>query len=536
MTVKTWDNLSLRIKIIIGLVVVSLVGVGTVAATGLVQLREINALATRTYEDSARSLAAGGTARAEVASTEMVVHELMVALATDDDTAGMADEVIAHLDGARTAIEGIDVPGLAADRERFLTAWASYDAAIRDKVLPLLREGDVKGAGKAMFDGSDAHFDEATTAVAELSDHAAEIGRTDSEHASAQYRSTVRQMLLISGLVLLLVVGAAVVISRKISRPIRAAVDALSRVADGDLTQRVSIQSNDELGRLGTALNRTVEATGASVRRVQRSCEALTAAAAELSALSDDLASSAEQTRGQAVSIGAAAEQVTSSTAQAAGGAEEASTAVSEIAVNGAQAAASAAAAVTQVHDTAELVGSLQDSSTAITEIVKVINAVAEQTNLLALNATIEAARAGELGKGFSVVAAEVKDLARQTATATGDISAKIEGIRADAGRAAEAIASISEVVEQVDRMQATVSAAVEEHTATAGEMTRSMNQAATGSAQISQTIADMAAAAGHTAENAGTVRSAATQLDRLAEELAASIAHFHAEAERSEF
>jgi methyl-accepting chemotaxis protein len=158
-----------------------------------------------------------------------------------------------------------------------------------------------------------------------------------------------------------------------------------------------------------------------------------------------------------------------------------------------------------------------------------VINTVAEQTNLLALNATIEAARAGAAGKGFAVVASEVKELARQTAAATGDIAGRIEGIRENANRAGEAIASIAEVVERIDHLQSTVTATVGEQTTMAQELSQSMLRAADDSTEITRTVAAVVAGASQTAAAAGTVRAAATELDELADQLTAGIAHFRA-------
>ena len=531
----TWRDLGLRVKVLAGVLTVALAGTAALAAVAMTGMGTMNSAAVRIDTQGAQVLAAVGTVRADVVSTEMVVHELMVAIATRDDTSGMAQEIVDHLDAAREGVEQVRTPALADEAQRFLDAWAAYDAAIRDTVLPLLAQGDVPAAGQAMFDGSDAHFDDATAAVQDLSAASAAIAAGERRNADDQYSSTRTRLVLAALAVAALAVGAALLIAREISRPIKASVRALSLVARGDLTQRVRVTSRDELGQLGDALNGTVDATAESVRQVRRSSDLLADVSRRLSDLSEQLSESAERTRSEAVAVGAAAHQVSASAAEAAHGAEEARAAVSEIAASGGAAAASASDAVHQVRETAETVSSLEERSSAITAIVQVINAVADQTHLLALNATIEAARAGHAGAGFAVVAAEVKALAQQTGEATKDIATKIQDIQQDVGMASEAIASITEVVEQVDQMSSTMSAAVEEHSATSLQMTRSMSEVATGSDQITRAAGLVVDEACGTAAAAGTVRDASVELDGVAGQLASSISHFRVAGEDDE-
>ena len=158
---------------------------------------------------------------------------------------------------------------------------------------------------------------------------------------------------------------------------------------------------------------------------------------------------------------------------------------------------------------------------------VKVITSIAEQTNLLALNATIEAARAGEAGKGFAVVASEVKDLAQETARATEDISRRVQAIQADTGGAVVAIEEISRVIARISDFQTTIASAVEEQTATTAEMSRSVSEAANGSSEIAQNITGVAEAARLTTEGVQQSQEATGELARMSAELTSLVSTF---------
>jgi methyl-accepting chemotaxis protein len=194
-------------------------------------------------------------------------------------------------------------------------------------------------------------------------------------------------------------------------------------------------------------------------------------------------------------------------------GAEEMGISIKDIAKNATDAARVAASAVTVAEATTATVSKLGDSSTEIGNVIKVITSIAQQTNLLALNATIEAARAGEAGKGFAVVANGVKELAKQTARATEDISRKVEAIQTDSKAAVDAIASISKVIHQISAISGTIAAAVEEQDATTNEMSRNVSEAAHGSQKITGNIAGVAEAAQGTSRGAVDIQKESQQL-----------------------
>ncbi|MCC6433839.1 MAG: chemotaxis protein, partial [Acidimicrobiales bacterium] len=208
-------------------------------------------------------------------------------------------------------------------------------------------------------------------------------------------------------------------------------------------------------------------------------------------------------------------------------GAEEMSVSIKEIAQNAQEAARVAMGAARVAETTTSAVNRLGTSSAEISTVVRTITAIAEQTNLLALNATIEAARAGEAGKGFAVVASEVKDLAQETAKATADITAQIDGIQNDTLAAVDAIGQISQIVTQINETQSMIAAAVEEQTATTNEIGRSVSDLAVGSTEIAQTISGVAQAAQETTTGASNTQDAAADLSRMAGELRSLVSQF---------
>ncbi|MBL9169401.1 MAG: PAS domain S-box protein [Verrucomicrobiales bacterium] len=253
---------------------------------------------------------------------------------------------------------------------------------------------------------------------------------------------------------------------------------------------------------------------------VNQNAQALSSAAEELTAVSQQMSANSEETATQSNVVASAAEEVSKNVATVATSAEEMSASVKEIAKNANDAARVATEAVTVASNTNKTVAKLGESSIEIGKVIKVITSIAQQTNLLALNATIEAARAGEAGKGFAVVANEVKELAKQTATATEDISQKIEAIQTDTKGAVSAIDQISKIIGQINDISNTIASAVEEQSATTNEIARNASEAAKGSTEISKNIANVSMAAKNTTEGANNTLSAATELSKLASDL----------------
>ncbi|TNC94309.1 MAG: Histidine kinase, HAMP region:Bacterial chemotaxis sensory transducer [Stygiobacter sp.] len=333
------------------------------------------------------------------------------------------------------------------------------------------------------------------------------------DDVDAAFRTTLRDLALISLGILLVVLAIAVTLARSIAGPMRQLAQVTGRISRGDYAVPVPATGRaDEIGILAKAIHvlRDEAASAARLRAEQEQMK--TGAEAErhqaMMALADrfeqsvqavvdgmgravgdndgaarGMADIAVSARNDATNVAGAAEQVNANIQTVASATEELSTSIQEISGQVQHSTRIADEAVGKAAETDTCIHGLSQAASKIGEVVKLISAIASQTNLLALNATIEAARAGEAGKGFAVVAGEVKTLATQ------EITDQIVAVQNATHDAVDAIRAIGHTIGAMSEVASAIAAAVEEQSAATKEISRNVNQAASGARDVSEFI-----------------------------------------------
>ena len=318
--------------------------------------------------------------------------------------------------------------------------------------------------------------------------------------AVREQRSRFWMTLLVAGLLL---TALGVVLGIRFTRPLEGMAVAADRIAEGDLGQRIDYRGDDEIGRLAAAMNGLTDHLREVLSQVSHESGALNDAAGAFAGVSRQMESEAERMNADSTGAVGAADDMNRGMASlsevvalssdnirsVATAAEQMTATIAEIAASSERARGVVNGAVQRVDQAVARVQSLGESAREIEQVIDVIIDIAEQTKLLALNATIEAARAGEAGKGFSVVANEVKELARQTNGATEEITNRIRAITGSTVSSVAEIESITSVIHDVSAIVNGIAAAVEEQNVTTRQIADNISQAANGVVDITRAI-----------------------------------------------
>ncbi|MDN2677037.1 MULTISPECIES: methyl-accepting chemotaxis protein [unclassified Janthinobacterium] len=328
------------------------------------------------------------------------------------------------------------------------------------------------------------------------------------DETAAQIRSRYEngRMLLISlGVVaILLGIACAYWITRSITRPITRAVEVAEAVSAGDLTSHIVVESRDETGQLMHALKNMNDKLVSIVGQVRAGTESISTASSEIAAGNLDLSSRTEEQASSLEETASSMEELTSTVKLNADNARSAN----QLAIDASQIASKGGVVVSEVVST---MGSINDSSRKIVDIISVIDAIAFQTNILALNAAVEAARAGEQGRGFAVVASEVRNLAQRSSAAAKEIKGLIDD-------SVQKVEAGSQLVDKAGRTMDEIVQSISHVTQIMNQITDASDEQRAGIEQVNQAIGQMDQV---TQQNAALVEEAAAAAESMQEQAA---------------
>lgn len=477
------------------------------------------------HEEKLQGVYYGGHLQAEALYHFAALYRFVISKGTD----GVEDKEH-YEEGIQEYLGKLSALGLTAQEqavvEQFAEYWSQYLAAAKE--LPsLVQQGRNTEAMSLLAGELSVLSKQADTQLVELVDFkraAAKQYFEESMAAVANARS-MAIILIVGGTVLLMTV--AVVITRSITRPLAELVASAKTLSAGDLTAEVAVRSGDETGKVAAAIQIMAANFQELVRQIGMKANLVAASSEELSASSQQTTSISEQNTATAAEMANTAKEVAASVQQIAVASSKA-TGVAGEGGNGVLRVAGQMQSIVQAtEEIGAVIDGLSKKSRDIDQITRLITEVAEQTNLLALNAAIEAARAGEQGRGFAVVADEVRKLAEQSGRAAAEINKLIQAIQAEASEAVNKMEQSGREVAAGTRLAQEVGNSFTEITGAISGLTERLQEVDAAVTEMVGGIQGVAAASEEQSAAAEEVASSSAALAVLAEELNALIGKF---------
>ena len=472
------------------------------------------------------------------------IFTIRTALSTSPDE---LNQTVVRMDGIKSDVLAALKKGqvLAGEQE-----WQLFDALSVDinayfagsaEVVELMRRDEFEAAKQLIDTRLNPLADAMTQVVLQLNNVSHEGAESAAQRSDATFVKS-RKMLAINLIVLLAVmILLAIAATRSITTPLTSALAATERVAQGDLTQPIQVTGKDEVARLLGALAVMQESLRAAIGQIAHSAVQLATATEELHAVSEDSSRNLlrqndeiQQAASAVTEMSAAVDEV----ARNASSTADESNASARLAQQGHDKVLETIKAIetlsTGVTQTSVQIDELAAESRAIGQILEVIRAIAEQTNLLALNAAIEAARAGEAGRGFAVVADEVRALAHRTQASTKEIEQMVARVQAGTQSGVSAMHASLEHASQVLATAGQAGIALDDIYAQAGKISErnlviasAAEQQAVVAREIDKSIVNISDLSTQSAAGANQTSVSAQELARLAVGLNGLVAKF---------
>ncbi|MEA1051909.1 methyl-accepting chemotaxis protein [Lamprobacter modestohalophilus] len=349
-------------------------------------------------------------------------------------------------------------------------------------------------------------------------------------------------MLVVTVIGVLLAIALGLLLNRHISGPLKRISSLLATMAEGNFSVAADsndIRRGDELGDLAKAAATLIANIRQIISDITGNAQTVASSATELASIStqseqsvqelssrtNTVAAAAEEASANTASVAAAMQQATASLSSVASATEEMSATIGEIASSSEKARSISTQAGTQASQVSQLMRKLGDAAQEIGQVTETITDISSQTNLLALNATIEAARAGSAGKGFAVVANEIKELAKQTATATEDIKLKISGVQNSAGSVITDIEQITGVIGEIGHIVSSIASAIEQQAAVTQDVAGNIAQTSEGVRMANDQVGEISTVSGSIARDLAAVTIATDEIRTGGEQVSASSA-----------
>lgn len=406
---------------------------------------------------------------------------------------------------------------LEEDQKNFDELKTKWESFLNSNELTLKSS---KNKSKENFQQSMVIFDSMQNnldALVKLNHNGADKASTESTSA---VKSTVTIIIIVLIFALFIEIFVSFKLVRSISKPIIELKGKVMTVSKGDLTESIQVASKDEIGELGRAFNNMLESLKGLVQNVKQNAELVAASSEEISASTEQMATGSQQ---QAEDASASADMVTDMTraVQAVSkNAEETANLTDQTMAAAKQGSLALKDAIDGMDEINSSIHDLEGKSVQIGEIVEVIDDIAEQTNLLALNAAIEAARAGEAGKGFAVVADEVRKLAERSSTATKEIAHLVGTIQDNTKVSVQSVQAGNEKVEKAGITFEEIVKLVQDSAAKANEIAAASEEQTAQAEEVLRAVENIASVTQETASGIQETATTATELSKMAETL----------------